>query len=85
MRRLETTTNMIARRRDEMTSGAVDDDDSFSLDLDDIADAEAKLNLARSLIQMDDMDGARLALEEVLLIGTDTEIDEAHALLEQLS
>ena len=64
---------------------ALDDDDSFSLDLDDIADAEAKLNLARSLIQMDDMDGARLALEEVLLIGTDTEIDEAHALLEQLS
>lgn len=61
------------------------DDDSFSLDLDDVADAESKLNLARSLIQMDDMDGARLALEEVLLIGSDAEIDEAQALLEQVS
>ena len=58
------------------------EDDSFSLDLDE--DVESKMNLARAYIDMDDKDGARKTLGEILEIGNDEEIEQAKALLEQV-
>ena len=65
------------------------DDDSFNLDLDDEnfnldEDMGTKLNLARAYIDMDDDEAARKTLEEVVAGGSDAEIMEAKALLEQI-
>ncbi len=66
------------------------DDDSFNLDLDDEDfnlddDIGTKLNLARAYIDMDDEEAARKTLQEIIVGGSDTEIEEAKALLEQIS
>ena len=66
------------------------DDDGFNLDLDDEDfnlddDMGTKLNLARAYIDMDDEEAARKTLEEIIVGGSDSEIEEAKALLEQIS
>ena len=66
------------------------DDDSFNLDLDGEDfnlddDIGTKLNLARAYIDMDDEEAARKTLQEIIVGGSDTEIEEAKALLEQIS
>jgi pilus assembly protein FimV len=42
------------------------------------------MNLARAYIDMDDKDGARKTLAEILEMGDDTEVEEAKSLLEQI-
>jgi pilus assembly protein FimV len=59
------------------------DDDSFSFEFDE--DVESKMNLARAYIDMDDNDGARKTLSEILKIGSDVEVGEAKSLLEKIS
>jgi pilus assembly protein FimV len=54
-------------------------------DLDDIDEAETKLDLASAYIDMGDPDGARSILNEVLVEGSDEQKNRAHELLESLS
>jgi pilus assembly protein FimV len=54
-------------------------------DLDDIDEAETKLDLASAYIDMGDPDGARSILNEVLVEGTQEQKNRAHELLESLS
>lgn len=66
------------------------DDDATDLefdvgDLDDIDEAETKLDLAAAYIDMDDSEGARSILNEVLLDGNDEQKNRARDLLDTLS
>lgn len=54
-------------------------------DLDDIDEAETKLDLASAYIDMGDPDGARSILNEVLVEGSEEQKNRAHELLESLS
>lgn len=54
-------------------------------DLDDIDEAETKLDLAAAYIDMGDPDGARSILNEVLVEGNDAQKNRAHELLNSLS
>jgi pilus assembly protein FimV len=54
-------------------------------DLDEIDEAETKLDLAAAYIDMGDPDGARSILNEVLLEGNDEQKNRAHDLLNSLS
>jgi len=54
-------------------------------DLDDIDEAETKLDLAAAYIDMDDSEGAKSILNEVLLEGNDEQKKRAHSLLDSLS
>lgn len=74
---------------DELSS-ALDNEDAPDLefdvgDLDDIDEAETKLDLATAYIDMDDPDGAKSILNEVLLEGNEEQKNRAHSLLESLS
>jgi len=80
------------------TAESVDTEDTLSFDLDDELDLEldedfelefdedmeSKLNLARAYVDMGDAESARRTLEEVIAAGSDAEIREARALLEQV-
>jgi pilus assembly protein FimV len=57
-------------------------DEDFELEFDE--DMESKLNLARAYVDMGDAESARRTLEEVIAAGSDAEIREARALLEQV-
>lgn len=54
-------------------------------DLDDIDEAETKLDLAAAYVDMGDPDGARSILNEVLVEGNDEQKNRAHELLNSLS
>ncbi|MFT6516877.1 MAG: pilus assembly protein FimV [Candidatus Azotimanducaceae bacterium] len=81
---------------EELSFDEADEDGAFSLDLDDDEldleddgfsldeDVESKMNLARAYIDMDDKDGARKTLGEILEMGNDAEVKQAKALLEQV-
>ena len=70
---------------------AIDNDDEepdleFDVgDLDDIDEAETKLDLAAAYIDMDDPDGAKSILNEVLVEGNEEQKNRAHSLLDTLS
>ncbi|TCS41441.1 FimV/HubP family polar landmark protein [Reinekea marinisedimentorum] len=68
---------------DSLDSGAELDDDDFDF-LSGSDEASTKLDLARAYIEMDDKEGARDILEEVLDEGTDEQKAQANALIEQL-
>jgi pilus assembly protein FimV len=59
-----------------------DDEFDFLADADEIA---TKLDLARAYIDMGDTDGARDILDEVMQEGTDTQRQEASALLDRIA
>ncbi len=68
---------------DEFSADALSDDEISPLsDNDDIAN---KLDLARAFVDMGDGDSARDILSEVLVGGSDEQVVEAKALLDQLS
>jgi pilus assembly protein FimV len=54
-------------------------------DLDDIDEAETKLDLAAAYIDMGDPDGAKSILNEVLVEGNEEQKTRAHSLLDSLS
>ncbi len=54
-------------------------------DLDDIDEAETKLDLAAAYVDMGDPDGARSILNEVLVEGNEEQKNRAHELLNTLS
>ncbi len=80
------------------TADSIDAEDTLSFDLDDELDLEldedfelefdedmeSKLNLARAYVDMGDAESARRTLEEVIAAGSDAEIREARALLDQV-
>ncbi|MCX4188467.1 FimV/HubP family polar landmark protein, partial [Methylophaga sp. OBS4] len=54
-------------------------------DLDDIDEAETKLDLAAAYIDMGDPDGAKSILNEVLVEGNEEQKNRAHSLLDTLT
>jgi pilus assembly protein FimV len=66
----------------ESTPADADDEFDFLADADEIA---TKLDLARAYIDMGDTDGARDILDEVMQEGTDTQRQEASALLDRIA
>lgn len=75
---------------DELDSAIDNDDEEPDLefdvgDLDDIDEAETKLDLAAAYIDMDDPDGAKSILNEVLVEGNEEQKNRAHSLLDTLS
>lgn len=71
---------------DEVALDAVEDDDAFDgLNLLEGADeVETKLDLARAYIDMEDIDGAKDILQEILKEGSDAQQQEANNLLGSL-
>jgi pilus assembly protein FimV len=74
----------------ELDESASNEDDAPDLefdvgDLDDIDEAETKLDLAAAYIDMGDPDGAKSILNEVLVEGSEEQKNRAHSLLENLS
>lgn len=67
--------------QDDETLGAVDFDDEMFSDLDEVG---TKLDLARAYVDMEDTDGARSILNEVLEEGNDEQKQQAQALLDKL-
>jgi len=63
----------------EVEPEIAEDDDILGMD-----EVATKLDLAKAYIDMGDPDGARAILDEVLTEGTDTQKDEAKALIDQL-
>ncbi|MEX2488223.1 MAG: FimV/HubP family polar landmark protein, partial [Pseudomonadales bacterium] len=60
-------------------------DDDSELDLgDDDGDSNTKLDLARAYIDMGDNEGARKMLQQVIKDGSDTEVQRANELLENI-
>jgi pilus assembly protein FimV len=68
---------------DSLDSDTELDDDDFDF-LSGSDEASTKLDLARAYIEMDDKEGARDILEEVLDEGTDEQKAQASSLIEQL-
>lgn len=65
------------------TGKDIDEDDEFQF-LSDSDEAGTKLDLARAYIDMDDVEGAREILEEVLEEGTEAQVAQARELLDRL-
>ncbi len=58
--------------------------DDGALELGDVDEASTKLDLARAYIDMEDFDGAREILQEVLTEGNEEQVTEANELMSQL-
>lgn len=67
-------------------AGAETSEVEFDLgDFDEIDEAETKLDLAGAYMDMEDPEGARSILEEVIVDGSDEQKERAQALLDELS
>ena len=73
--------------QEKTTSAPVEDQTSDSSSVSDITDMdelETKIDLAKAYIDMGDSDAAKTIAEEVLEKGSDTQKEEAQAIMEQL-
>ena len=73
--------------QEKTTSAPVEDQASDSSSVSDITDMdelETKIDLAKAYIDMGDSDAAKTIAEEVLEKGSDTQKEEAQAIMEQL-
>ncbi|UTW01669.1 hypothetical protein KDX31_09765 [Amphritea atlantica] len=74
---------------DELSLDMADEDEDGSLDglnlLEDADEVETKLDLARAYMDMEDLDGAKDILEEIVREGSEAQRSEANNLLSSIS
>ncbi|WP_417224317.1 FimV/HubP family polar landmark protein [Amphritea sp.] len=73
---------------DELSLDMTDDTEEYALDnlnlLEDADEVETKLDLARAYIDMEDLDGAKDILDEILKEGNEAQQSEANGLLNSI-